>query len=92
MMAGVAPADAYDGSEPALSSSIRSFRPLTAGEAESIHPNRINLYTARQGDSWQSIAERQGQGIVRPTTLAIMNGHPVNEQPRPGERLKIVVG
>jgi predicted Zn-dependent protease len=92
MMAGVAPADAYDRSEPALSSSIRSFRPLTPGEAESIHPNRINLYTAREGDSWQSIAERQGKGIVKPATLAIMNGHPVNEQPRAGERLKIVVG
>jgi predicted Zn-dependent protease len=92
MIAGIAPADAYDRSEPALTSSIRSFRLLTAGEAESIHPNRIELYTVREGDSWQSIAERQGKGIVKPTTLAIMNGHAVNEQPRPGERLKIVVG
>jgi predicted Zn-dependent protease len=92
MMAGIAPADAYDRFESVLTSSIRSFRPLTAGEAESIHPNRIDLYTAREGDSWQSIAERQGKGIVKPTTLAIMNGHAVNEQPRPGERLKIVMG
>jgi predicted Zn-dependent protease len=92
MMAGVAPAAAYDRSETALTSSIRSFRPLTAEEAESIHPNRIDLYTARKGDSWQSIAGRQGKGVLKPTTLAIMNGHAVNEQPRPGERLKIVVG
>ena len=92
MVAGIAPADAYDGSEPALTASIRSFRPLTSGEAESIHPNRVSLYTAREGDSWQSIAEHQGKGIVKPATLAIMNGHAVNEQPRPGQRLKVVVG
>jgi hypothetical protein len=28
---------------------------------------------------------------VKPTTLAIMNGHAVTDQPRPGERIKIVV-
>ena len=28
---------------------------------------------------------------MKASTLAIMNGHAVNDQPRPGERLKIVV-
>jgi predicted Zn-dependent protease len=55
MMAGIAPADAYDRSEPAMTSTIRSFRPLTAGEAESIHPNRIELYRA---------ARRAASGVV----------------------------
>ena len=32
-----------------------------------------------------------GEGIVKASTLAIMNNHAVNDQPRPGERLKIVV-
>ena len=48
-------------------------------------------YTARDGDTWQSIAMREGQEIVKATTLAIMNGHAFGDQPRPGERLKIVV-
>jgi hypothetical protein len=51
----------------------------------------VTLYTARAGDSWQSIAEHQSRAVVKATTLAIMNGHAVNDQPRPGERLTIVV-
>ena len=90
MMAGIAPVASYDRYEPEITTSLRSFRPLTSAEAERIHPNRIDLYTARQGDTWQSIAQRQG-GVIKPATLAIMNGHAVNEQPRAGERLKIVV-
>lgn len=91
MIAGLAPTQSYERVERAFTAAIRSFRPLTSREAEDIHPSRIDLYTAREGDTWQSIAERQGAGIVKPTTLAIMNGHAVNDQPRPGERLKIVV-
>ncbi len=92
LLAGIAPIDVYSTVEPSFAKSLRSFRALSAGEAESIRPNRIDLYTARQGDTWQSIAEREGKGVAKATTLAIMNGHPVNEPPRPGERLKIVVG
>jgi hypothetical protein len=29
--------------------------------------------------------------VVKASTLAIMNGHAVSDQPRPAERLKIVV-
>jgi predicted Zn-dependent protease len=92
MFAGLAPVRLYERAEPALSASLRSFRPLPAAEAANIHPNRIDLYTAREGDTWQSIAERQGRGVVKPETLAIMNGHRVAEPPKAGERLKIVVG
>ena len=91
LVAGIAPIGAYDAVEPAFSQSIRSFRPLTRGEAEAIRPNHVGLYTARDGDTWQSIAERSGKGVVKATTLAILNSHAVNDQPRPGERLKIVV-
>src|SRR5205823_6493120 len=45
LVAGIAPAPAYDAVEPAFSKSIRSFRPMTRGEAEGIRPNRIALYT-----------------------------------------------
>jgi len=75
-----------------FSKSLQSFRGLSPGDAESIRPNRIGLYTARSGDTWQGIAEHQSKGIIKATTLAIMNGHPINDQPQPGERLKIVVG
>ncbi|MBZ5555859.1 MAG: hypothetical protein LAO77_01155, partial [Acidobacteriia bacterium] len=91
IVAGIASQAIYERVEPAFTKSLNSFRGLTAAEAESIHPNRIDLYTAKAGDTWQGIAEHQGKGMVKATTLAIMNGHPVNEQPRVGERLKIVV-
>jgi predicted Zn-dependent protease len=91
MLAGLAPVDLFERSERELTSAVRSFRALTAAEAENIHPNRIDVYTARAGDTWQSIAEGQGKGLIKPATLAIMNGHAVNDQPRSGERIKIVV-
>jgi predicted Zn-dependent protease len=91
LIAGLAPPQVYPRLEPVFSRTINAFRPMTRAEAEGIRPNRVALYTAREGDSWQSIAERQGKAAVKATTLAIMNGHAVNDQPRPGERLKIVV-
>jgi predicted Zn-dependent protease len=91
MVAGVAPVLVFKQAEAELTASVRSFQPLTASQAAEIHPNRIDLYTAREGDTWASIAERAGKGIIKPSTLAIMNGHEVSEQPRPGLRLKIVV-
>jgi len=92
LVAGIAPIDAYPNVSGAFAKSLQSFRGMSPADAERLRPNRIDLYTARQGDTWQSIAERQSKGIVKATTLAIMNGHPVNDQPPPGERLKIVVG
>jgi predicted Zn-dependent protease len=91
LVAGIAPFQAYSRVEPIFSQSLQTFRPLSRAEAEGVRPSRVDLYTARAGDTWQSIAERQGKGVVKPTTLAIMNDHAVNDQPRPGERLKIVV-
>ena len=91
LLAGIAPYDEYGRAEPAFTTTIHSFKPLSRSEAEGIAPNRVDLYTARAGDTWQSIAERQGGRVVKPATLAIMNGHAVNDQPRPGERIKIVV-
>jgi predicted Zn-dependent protease len=90
-LAGLAPPDEYARAEPAFLKTINSFKPLSRSDAESIAPNRINLYTVGGGDTWQSIAERQGGRVVKPSTLAIMNGHAVNDQPHPGERIKIVV-
>ena len=91
LVAGVAPQARYDQLEPTLSKAILSFRPLTRADAERLQPNKIALYTARAGDTWQSIAARAGNGVVKPTTLAIMNAHAAGDQPRAGERLKVVV-
>jgi predicted Zn-dependent protease len=91
LVAGIAKVDAYDAVAGAFGTAIDSFRPLNASEVADVHPNRIDLYTARAGDTWQSLAERQSRGVEKAATLAIMNGHDVNDQPAPGERLKIAV-
>ena len=91
VLGGLAEAQVYDQVESEFNEAIRSFRPLSAGEAEEIRPNRIRFHTVRAGDTWQSLAQEAGQGIVPSNTLAIMNGFPVNEQPRAGDRIKIVV-
>ena len=70
---------------------IQSFRQMSQDEADAVEPNLIDLYTAREGDTWQSIAQRAGKGLVSASTLAIMNDHAIDEQPKPGTRLKIVV-
>jgi predicted Zn-dependent protease len=91
VVAGVAQPQAYDKLAAEFTRSIDSFRELDRREAADVRPNVVDLYTVREGDSWQSIAARAGGGNVKATTLAIMNGYAVNQQPRTGDRIKIVV-
>ena len=88
---GIAVPDLYARVAGEFDRTIQSFRQLTQAEADAIEPNLIDFHTARPGDTWQSIAQRAGKGIVSATTLAIMNDHAIDEQPAAGERLKIVV-
>ncbi len=88
---GIASPDLYPRVIEQFDAAIQSFRQLSQDEADAIKPNIIDLYTARTGDTWQSIAQRAGRGLASARTLAIMNDHAVDDQPSPGERLKIVV-
>lgn len=90
-LAGLAPANAYRQLQPVVDQSVRSFQPLSAGEAERIRPNVLELYTATAGDSWESIAAGAGRGTVPAATLAVLNGFAVQERPQAGDRLKVVV-
>lgn len=66
---------------------------MSEQEAASIRPNRVDLYTVRPGDPWESLATKKGQAApIKPSTLAIMNNYEPNQQPKPGDRIKIVVG
>jgi predicted Zn-dependent protease len=91
LVAGFAAVKVFDPLDSAMLMSLRSFKPLTADEAAAVHPNRIDIYVVRPGDSWQSIAERSG-GVIKPATLAVMNGADPNSQPMVDARIKIVVG
>jgi predicted Zn-dependent protease len=91
VVAGFAPEAEFERVDRELLPSLQSFRQLSANEAAQVRPNRIDFYVVRPGDSWQSIAARQGKGIVNAATLAIMNDREVHVQPQPGDRVKIVV-
>ena len=90
MFAGLAPPAQFQGVQSQFAGSIRSFRELSTSEAAAIRPNRVDIYTVRGGDTWQGIAERNG-GVVKPSTLAIMNNYEPAQPPRAGDRIKIVV-
>jgi predicted Zn-dependent protease len=90
VVAGFAPEAEFPAVDRDIAGSVATFRQLSAAEASKIRPNRIDFYVVRQGDSWQSIAARQGKSLVNAATLAIMNDREVHVQPTPGDRVKIV--
>ena len=91
IVAGLAPEAEFPLVDREIAPAVQSFRELSRDEASRIRPNRLDFYVVRQGDSWQSIAARQGKNMVNAATLAIMNDHAVSVQPEAGDRIKIVV-
>jgi predicted Zn-dependent protease len=92
LFAGLAPPNEFRSAESQFVQSIRSFRELSREDAANIRPNRIDLYTVRQGDTWDAIARRMGEAAgIKPSTLAIMNNYEPSQPPRAGDRIKIVV-
>lgn len=91
VVAGFAPEKEFDLVDRDIQPSLQTFRQLSVAEASNVRPNRVEFYVVRRGDSWQSIAARQGRNFVNAATLAIMNDREVNVQPQPGDRVKIVI-
>ncbi|MEZ5418299.1 MAG: M48 family metalloprotease [Vicinamibacterales bacterium] len=91
LLAGIAPEAEYDRAAADFDAALRSFRELSGAEAARVRANRIALYTVKAGDSWQSVAQRAGRGLIPATRLALMNGFAVNTQPPAGAVVKIVV-
>ncbi len=91
LLAGLAPTNQFDGAQREFEAAIRSFRSLSAEQAAQIRPNRVDIYTVRGGDTWDSIAKRTGDGTIKPATLAIMNNYEPGQPPRTGDRVKVVV-
>lgn len=90
VVAGLVQQNAFQQADGKFLASIRSFRPMSAAEAEQVRPNRVDFYVVRPGDTWASIAERSG-GVIKPATLAVMNNSDPGSGPKPGTRIKIVV-
>jgi predicted Zn-dependent protease len=90
MIAGLGAPQAFAKFDGAITSSLRSFRQLSASEADAIKPSRIALATVRDGDTWQSLAARSG-GAITAAALAAMNHADAGAAPRAGAQIKVVV-
>jgi predicted Zn-dependent protease len=93
VVAGLTTASGFSQLERTFANAIQSFRQLSAAEAERIQPNRLGWYVVRSGDSWESIARQARTATpMKASTLAIMNGSDPGTSPRPGARVRVVVG
>jgi predicted Zn-dependent protease len=91
LMAGLVSVDRLRQVDGQFLGAIRSFRALSAPEAEAIRPARLTLHTVRAGDTWASLASRSA-GAITPASLAIMNHAAGDSQPQPDTRILIVAG
>jgi predicted Zn-dependent protease len=57
-----------------------------------VQPHRIDFYTVRPNDTWDSLARGVSSGVHDAATLAIMNAAAPGTPPRAGDRIRIVVG
>jgi predicted Zn-dependent protease len=89
-LTGLAASGRFEAVRTLFESSIRSFRSLEAGEAGRFTPQRLDTYTVRSGDTWESIARRNG-GVVMPIALALINHAELTDPPQPGTAIKVVV-
>jgi predicted Zn-dependent protease len=90
-VAGFAPPALYGNADDEFTRALRSFRELPREEAARVRPNAVAFHAVRPGETWQSIASGPSGGNLDARRLAILNGMSANEQPRPGDRVKIVV-
>jgi predicted Zn-dependent protease len=70
---------------------FNSMRRLSANEAAQVVPRRIDVVTARQGDTVQSLAGRMAYANAQVERFRVLNGLAANAQVVPGEKYKIVV-
>ena len=75
---GIAQPDAYPRVLGDFNDAIKSFRVLDRNEADNIQPNRVDLYTAREGDTLAVDRRARGEGLRE----GVDAGH--HEQPRGG--------
>ncbi|WP_411288969.1 M48 family metalloprotease [Phenylobacterium sp.] len=67
-----------------------SFRRLSAGEATSVRPRRLEVVTVRPGDTVNSLASRMAVSDFGLERFRVLNGLAPGEPLRPGQRVKLV--
>ncbi len=87
---GVASGPAYNSYKGAFNSTMRSFRPLTEAEKESVKAIRLRVVEVKEGESLQELGKRtKNEWTVHET--AVRNGIFADVVMRKGEKLKIAI-
>jgi len=87
-MTGLAPAGS--GMLNTLGDAAWTFRGLSAGEASRLREKRIDIVTVRRGDTAESLARSMNVDGYAVERFRVLNGLGAGQQPRAGERVKIV--
>ena len=73
-----------------MDESIRSFEGITDQRILSMQPDRLVIYTARQGDTLTSIAARINNPRVNADQLAVLNRMAIDQPLTPGRLVKTI--
>ncbi|MBU0725018.1 MAG: M48 family metalloprotease [Alphaproteobacteria bacterium] len=68
-----------------------SLRRLSASEAGSVKPQRLDIYRVRQGDTAARLAARMPAGPLAEQRFAVLNGLEPGQNPAVGSSVKLVV-
>ena len=74
----------------AVETTIRSFDRLTNQRMLAMQPDRLNIYTARQGDTLETLANRYQNPRVNADDLAILNRLAATQPITTGRLIKVV--
>jgi predicted Zn-dependent protease len=74
-----------------FNSMFNSMRRISADEAAQVIPRRLQVVTARSGDTVESLANRMAYSNAQVERFRVLNGVASNAQVVPGQRYKIVV-
>ncbi|MCL5776358.1 M48 family metalloprotease [Limibaculum sp. FT325] len=67
-----------------------SFRRLSAAERSAIKARRVGIVTVGRADTAESLGQRMAVDALPVERFRVLNGLRPGEQPRPGERVKLV--
>jgi predicted Zn-dependent protease len=75
---------------PAIETTIRSFDRLTNTRILAMQPDHLRIYTAREGDTLESLANRYANPRVSTDDLALLNRLAPTQPITPGRLVKVV--
>jgi predicted Zn-dependent protease len=78
-------------SDRAFRESVMSFRRMSLKESQEVHPLRLKIVTAENGDTQEKLARRMATPDRSLELFRVINGLSPHDQIKPGEKLKIVV-